>query len=95
MVDKPIYRAPDPADIAPPVDLDGFTLVYHRPSGQTHMLAEPAPEILVALSQGDADAAEILQRLARDHGLDSEGNAEAVVAARLAELAELGLIRPL
>jgi PqqD family protein of HPr-rel-A system len=93
MVDKPIYRAPDPADIASPVDLDGFTLVYHRPSGQTHMLAEPAPEILAALAQGDADPTEILLRLSRDHGLDSEGDAEAVIAARLVELAELGLIR--
>ena len=91
----PIYRASDPDDLAPPIDLDGFTLVYHRPSGQTHMLAEPAPEILAALSQGDADATEILLRLARDHGLDREGDAEAVVAARLAELAELGLIRAL
>lgn len=91
----PIYTAPDPTDIAPTVDLDGLTLVYHRPSGQTHMLAEPAPEILAALAQGNADAAEILHRLARDHGLDSEGDAGAVIAARLAELAELGLIRAL
>ena len=87
------YRAPDPADLAPSVLLDGFTLLYHRPSGQTHMLAEPAPEILAALAQGPADAAELLHRLARDHGLDSEGDAEAVIAARLAELAELGLIQ--
>jgi len=91
----PIYRAPDPVDIAPPVDLDGFTLLYHRPSGQTHMLAEPAPEILAALTQGDADPAEIMLRLARDHGLDSEGDAGEVIAARLVELAELGLIRAL
>lgn len=90
----PTYAAPDPTDFAPSVFLDGFTLVYHRPSGQTHMLAEPAPEILSALAQGDADQSEVLRRLARDHGLDSEGNAEAVIAARLAELAELGLIRP-
>lgn len=88
----PTYAAPDPAHFAPSVALDGFTLVYHRPSGQTHMLAEPAPEILAALAQGDADPSEILRRLARDQGLDSEGDAEAVIAARLAELAELGLI---
>jgi PqqD family protein of HPr-rel-A system len=86
------YFPPDPADLAPPVALDGFTLVYHRPSGQTHMLAEPAPEILTALAQGAADPAEMLQRLARDHGLDSEGDAQAVIAARMAELAALGLI---
>ncbi len=89
----PIYAAPESFDFAPSVALDGFTLVYHRPSGQTHMLAEPAPEILAALAQGDADPSEILRRLSRDHGLDSEGDAEAVIAARLAELAELGLIQ--
>lgn len=89
-----MYRAPASADLAPSVPLDGFTLVYHRSSGQTHMLAEPAPEILAALAEGDADPAEIVRRLARDHGiLDSEGDVEAVIAARMAELAELGLIR--
>lgn len=91
-----IYRAPDPADFAPPVVLDGFTLIYHRPSGQTHMLAEPAPEILAVLAEGDAGPIDIVRRLARDHGmLDSEGDVEAVIAARMAELAGLGLIRPL
>jgi PqqD family protein of HPr-rel-A system len=90
-----IYHAPDPADFASPVLLDGFTLLYHRPSGQTHMLAEPAPEILTALAEGDADPLEIVKRLARDHGiLDSESDVELVIAARMAELAELGLIRP-
>lgn len=90
---SPIYRALDPQEFGAPMVVEGFTLIYHRPSGQTHLLAEPAPEILWALRQGDADAAELLRRLARDHGLDSEGDAEAVIAARLAELAELGLIR--
>lgn len=89
----PIYLAPDPADLSASVNLDGFTLVYHRPSGQTHMLAQPAPEILAALAQGAANPSEILRRLACDHGLDSEGDAEAVIAARLAELAALGLIQ--
>ncbi len=86
------YAHPDPADLARPVILDGFTLLYHRSSGQTHMLVEPAPEILTALAQGAADPAEVLRRLTRDHGLDSEGDAEAVIAARMAELAALGLI---
>lgn len=89
-----IYRASDPADFAPPVLFDGFTLVYHRRSGQTHMLAEPVPEILAALAEGDADPAEIVRRLGRTHGvLDGEGDVEAVIAAHMAELAELGLVR--
>jgi len=57
------------------------------------MLVEPVPEILAALERGEADAAELVRRLERDHGLDSEGDTEAVVSARLAELAELGLVR--
>jgi len=57
------------------------------------MLTEPAPEIFAALEQGESDTAELVRRLGRDHGLESEGDAEAVVSARLAELAELGLVR--
>jgi PqqD family protein of HPr-rel-A system len=90
----PVYLPPAPDDLAPPVALDGFTLIYHRPSGQTHMLTEPAPEILAALAEGPATPAEILARLARDHGVDSEGDAETVIAERMAELAALGLIAP-
>lgn len=89
---SPIYYSPNPADLAPPVELDGFTLIYHRPSGQTHMLTEPAPEILAALAEAPATPAEMLARLARDHGLDAEGDAEPVIAERMAELAALGLI---
>ncbi len=42
------YRAP-PATALATVRLDEFTAVYHRPSGATHLLVEPAPEILAAL----------------------------------------------
>lgn len=87
-----IYNPPNPTDLAPPVQLDDFTLIYHRPSGQTHMLTEPAPEILAVLAEGPATPADILARLARDHGLESEGDAVAVIAERMAELAALGLI---
>ncbi len=87
------YRAFPAADFAPPVLVYPFTLVYHRASGQTHMLAEPAPEILEALAQGEGDAATISSRLAERFGL--EDDAEALIAARLAELAGLGLIEAL
>jgi PqqD family protein of HPr-rel-A system len=75
------------ARIATP--LDGLTLIYHRPSGATHLLAEPAPEILAALDAGPADAGELLVRLGA-----VEGDAGAL-AARLAELVETGLVRAL
>lgn len=87
-----VYHFPNPANLAPPVELEGFTLIYHRLSGQTHMLAEPAPEILAALAEAPATPSEMLARLARDHGLDAEGDAETVIAERMAELAALGII---
>ena len=87
-----MYHAPDPADLSHPIDLDGFILVYHRPSGQTHLLAEPAPQILSGLAGGPATRAIILQRLAAAHGLESEDDAEAVIGERMAELAAIGLI---
>jgi PqqD family protein of HPr-rel-A system len=75
------------------VALDGFVLLFHRPSGSTHMLATPAPEILEALEDGPADAREIVARLAARHGIADAAEAEAVVAARLAELEAVGLVQ--
>ncbi|MEG8019410.1 hypothetical protein [Sphingomonas sp. LR55] len=50
-MDNAVYRAP-PSDgllIAP---LDEFTAVYHRASGITHLLTDPAPQILAAVQEG-------------------------------------------
>lgn len=71
--------------------LDDMALVYHRPSGMTHILASPAPEILDALGQGAADSVTIATRLAAAH--DVEGDVAGTVAAQLAELAASGLVR--
>lgn len=82
------WRAEPGACVAVP--LDAFTAVYHRPSGQTHLLVEPAPEMLEALSEpltGD----ELRDRLAAR--FEIEGGDDAL-GARLAELAEAGLIAP-
>ena len=89
------YRAHGRDELAPPVAMDGFTIAYHRPSGQTHLLVEPAQEILDALGSGPADAGEVLARLARDFGIEAEDDSVAVIAARLVELADLGLITAL
>ena len=73
--------------------LDPVTLVYHRRSGITHMLVEPVPQILTALDDlGAADAAMVAHRLAETFDLEADGAAEAVIAARLEELAALGLV---
>jgi DNA-binding HxlR family transcriptional regulator len=51
------------------------------------------PELLAALDEGPADAAEMVRRLERTHDLAGEDGIEAVILARLAELEEAGLVR--
>jgi PqqD family protein of HPr-rel-A system len=74
------------------VELDGLTALYHRPSGLTHILAPPAPQILEALAGQPGDAAEIVARIATRFELEEE-EPEAAIGARLAELEAAGLVR--
>jgi PqqD family protein of HPr-rel-A system len=80
------------ADGSRSVELEGLTLLFHPRSGMTHILAPPSPQILEALAEGAADAAQLLERLrARfDFGAGEGGDA---LAARLAELDAAGLVR--
>jgi PqqD family protein of HPr-rel-A system len=87
----PRYVA-DAPELSRSLTLEGLTLLYHRPSGLTHILAPPAPQILAALAEAPADAAELLERIGAEFELDSEDEAGAV-AARLAELEAAGLVR--
>ena len=84
----PIYIADD-RDALVTVALDGLSLVYHAPSGATHIVAPPAPEILQALGEGPADAAELLRRLHAKYEFDGDE----AIHARLGELEEAGLVR--
>lgn len=68
------------------VPLDELTLVYHRPAGATHLLGEPAPELLAALIEGPADADSLIAQL----GL-AAADREALVE-RLDELVAAGLV---
>lgn len=72
--------------------MDGLSLAYHRPSGTTHILASPAPEILAALRQGPSNAAGLIARLEASHGIVHEGDISAMIEARLQELVIAGLI---
>ena len=84
----PTYIADD-AHALVTVPLDGLSLVYHEPSGATHIVAPPAPEILEALMAGPADVGELLRRLREKYEFDGDE----AIHARLGELEEAGLVR--
>ena len=85
----PVWRGP-PAGALRVVALDQLTAIFHRPSGQTHIVDAPAPELLVALGPDWTDADTLLARLAADYDMpDADAHA---LAARLDELAECGLV---
>jgi PqqD family protein of HPr-rel-A system len=88
---EPRWRAADPASLIA-VPVDGLTALYHRPSGQTHLLAEPAPEILAALSGRALTLAGLRDALAAAHNLEGD---DAALQERVDELQAAGLIEPL
>lgn len=85
-----LYAA-DPPEALSFVELEGLTLLYHRRSGLTHILAPPAPQILAALAAGPSDAAGIVERIGADFEVEADDPA-AAIAARLAELEAAGLV---
>lgn len=82
------WRAPDSA-VLKSIWFDDISALYHRPSGQTHLLAEPVPQILAALGKETMTLAELLAALAKLH--DMEGDS-AALTARLSELVASGLL---
>ena len=87
----PRYIA-DPPEALRSVALEGLTAIFHTPSGMTHLLAPPAPQILEALAGRDGDAADVLARIAGEFDVEAD-DGEAAIAARLAELEAAGLVR--
>lgn len=73
------------------VPLDEFTLLFHRPSGLTHLVTAPAPEILELLGESALGRDVLLARLAERFDL-GDASAEAL-DARLGELVAIGLVR--
>jgi PqqD family protein of HPr-rel-A system len=88
MIEVVRFRAP-PAAALIAAPLDGLTAIYHRPSGTTHLLAEPAPQILAALADRWLSPHELTATLADAYDLDGSGDA---LAERLDELVEAGLV---
>lgn len=73
--------------------IDDLTLIYHRPSGQTHIVASPVPEILAVLAGGLMDADALLAALSQDHDLGERQAARAELTMHLDDLCALGLVR--
>lgn len=84
----PSYIADDES-LVRKVELDGLTALFHVPSGMTHIVAPPAPQILEALAGRPADLKELVRRLSRNFDVDG---AESALAARLEELEAAGLV---
>ena len=82
------YR--DSADAVVERDLDGLRLVFHRPSGITHILVSPLPEIFALLSEQPSSAQDVWQHLTEQYELEGES---AGLAQHLDELTALGLAR--
>jgi PqqD family protein of HPr-rel-A system len=86
------YRAPPVASLRI-VPLDTLSAIYHRASGQTHVVAPPVPEILELLAGRALTADELLAALAERYDLaDADAGA---LAARLDELVDTGLVERL
>lgn len=75
--------------------LDDVVLLYHAPSGQTHIVVPPVPQLLDALRESSpATASDLLERLSRNYDLGPADAALGEIKAHLVELAALGLVRP-
>jgi len=87
----PVFTTDPEAEIRA-VELDGLSVLFHAPSGMTHIVAAPAPQILDALRIGPADAGELIARLGAWYDFDGDDAADAI-DARLEELEAAGLVR--
>ena len=93
-VDAIIAYRRDAADAVAVCALDDLVLLYHRRSGQTHMVISPVPEILAQLAAGNAMTPDMVHdALARDYDLRERTDAVAEIGAHLESLVALGLAR--
>jgi len=69
-------------------------LVYHAPSGDTHLLNPLAAEALRSLAAAAASAAELTTHVAALFDLQADGGLLRQMEQCLIQFAELGLIEP-
>lgn len=85
------YRAAPPGALRIET-LGELTAIFDRRSMQTHLVVPPMPEILDAMGTDACDAHALAGRLAATFDLDGQGDAAAILAERLHELAVMGLV---
>lgn len=85
------FRAANSEDIILHL-LDMMTLVFHRPSGLTHIVADPIPAILEVMQQDVLTPTQIAKALENNFNLEEGADVENVVLARLDEMHALGLV---
>jgi PqqD family protein of HPr-rel-A system len=88
-----IYRAEAPDQLVI-LNLGPIDALYHRRSGETHLVAAPVPQILDALAEGPASLSMLVERLSARFDLEGAyAEAHQALGERLAELTALGLVR--
>lgn len=76
--------------------LDYMTLLYDKLSGITHIIAEPAPEIIAALGSKSMRVDQIERELQKQYDLESFDESDDsfadIITARLEEFVMLGIV---
>lgn len=73
--------------------LSDLLLIYHRRSGQTHIVVSPLPEILAVMDASTPlSVSDLLDRLSADFDAGDPAEALAAIGAHLEELVLLGLV---
>ncbi len=89
---RPLSNAPRfrcaPSGTLRIVPLDDLTAIYHRASGQTHVVAEPVPQILDALGDEARTFDDLIGRLR----LPDDNASRELLSERLGELCLSGLV---
>ena len=85
------FKAANPEDIILHM-LDMMTLVFHKPSGLTHIVADPIPAILDVMQDGISTPDQIAEALKNGFELEEGADVENIVSARLDEMFGLGLV---
>jgi PqqD family protein of HPr-rel-A system len=88
------WRVPPAADLRWREWDDDQSLVYHPPSGDTHLLNPLAAEALKLLERQPSSCAMLVEHVARVFALKAEGDLVRQIEQCLAQFNELGLIEP-